>query len=58
MPVAETKKRLPFDGMLPVEDVTVKAPLFDSKSLLTFDTLSMAEGSMLLSVNIREIRSK
>lgn len=58
MPVAETKKRLPFDGMLPVEDVTVKAPLFDSKSLLTFDTLSMAEGSMLLSANIREIRSK
>lgn len=55
--MAETK-RLSVDERLPVEDVTVKVPLFESESLLTFDTLSMAEGAMLLNVNIWEIRSK
>lgn len=57
MPVAETK-RLSADEMLPVEDVTDKGPLFDSESLLSFDTLSVAEGAMLLNADIREIRSK
>lgn len=57
MPVAETK-RLSVDEMLPVEDVTVKIPLFDSESLLTFDTRSVAEGAMLSNVDIRETRSK